>query len=84
MNTTGQTNQTSTTGVVSLLFGISAFTILPLLGAIAAILIGKMSLQEAPGNGFARAGIFLGWLNLGLFAAGGVLVLLGLLFFMPV
>ncbi|MBB5016593.1 DUF4190 domain-containing protein [Rehaibacterium terrae] len=65
------TPQTSATAVISLIFGILAWTVLPLLGAIVAIVTGHVARSEirhsqgaVAGDGMAIAGLVLGWLQL--------------------
>jgi tetrahydromethanopterin S-methyltransferase subunit C len=78
--------RTSSLAVVSLISGIASFFIVPLLGAIAAIITGNMAKKEIRqssgrlgGSGMATWGQILGWINLGI---GFVGVCLGLLFFL--
>jgi len=63
--------QNSSLAVVSLLFGIASFIILPFLGGIAAIISGGMAKKEIrqsagrlTGWGMASWGTILGWLNI--------------------
>ncbi len=63
----------STMAIVSLVAGIAGWTILPFLGAIAAIITGHMAKSEIKksmgmitGNGMATAGLVLGYLNIAL------------------
>jgi len=63
--------QTSSLAVISLISGIASFFILPLLGAIAAIITGGMAKKEIrqsagrlTGGGMATWGTILGWLNI--------------------
>ncbi len=65
------TPQTSATAVISLIFGILAWTVLPLIGAIVAIVTGHVARSEirhgqgaVAGDGMAIAGLVLGWLQL--------------------
>jgi hypothetical protein len=80
--------QTSTTAVLSLVFGIICWIALPLLGAIVAVVCGHAArgeIRRAPagtidGDGMALAGMILGYLHLALTAliiCGVALVLLG-------
>jgi hypothetical protein len=79
--------QSSSLAVISLIAGIASFFILPLLGAIAAIITGSMAKKEIrasrgrmSGEGMASAGMILGWINIGLSVIGiclAVLVLVG-------
>lgn len=70
--------QTNTLALVSLISGIASWIFLPFLGSIVAVITGHMakreisnSLGNQTGDGFATAGLILGYLNLGL----GLLVL---------
>ena len=73
MNTTAPT--TSTTAILSLVFGIASWFALPFLGAIVAIVCGHIARGEihraAPGaiggDGLALGGLILGYLHLLLF-----------------
>jgi hypothetical protein len=72
---------TSGMAIASLVLGIGGLTILPLLGSIAAIILGYMARKDirhrpgqVSGDGLALAGIVLGWISVGL-------AVLGLLFF---
>lgn len=70
MNTT--VPRTSTTAVVSLIFGIVAWVALPFLGALIAVITGHVARSEirhAPaasveGDGMALAGLILGYVQL--------------------
>lgn len=72
--------QTSSAAVVSLVFGVLGWTVLPVIGAIVAIVCGHVAradIRRAPdgsldGDGLAIAGLVLGWLQVGI----GVMVLL--------
>jgi len=64
---------TNTLAIVSLVFGILAWTVVPLVGAIVAIITGHMARGELrvsqpagheTGDGLAVAGLVLGWLQL--------------------
>lgn len=64
---------TSTLAVVSLISGITGFTIFPVLGGIVALITGYMARGEtrstpprAGGDGMATAGIVLGYIQIGL------------------
>lgn len=75
--------RTNTTAVVSLVFGILAWTVLPLVGSIVAIVAGHMARSELArlppgsesGDGIALAGLILGWVQLALVLAGLVAVI---------
>lgn len=75
--------ETSALAIISLVFGILAWTVLPLLAAVIAIITGHLARSQIraahgdlQGDGLAVAGLGLGYLNLALFMLG--LVLLGL------
>lgn len=64
---------TSTLAVVSLVFGILGWTLLPAIGSIVAIITGHMARKEIrnsgrqiDGDGMAVAGLVLGWISVGL------------------
>jgi hypothetical protein len=68
---TGQSKQTSTLAVVSLVFGILAWILVPVIGAIVAIITGHMARSEIrrsggaiEGDGLAVAGLVLGYVSL--------------------
>ncbi len=79
--------QSSSLAVISLISGIASFFIVPLLGAIAAIITGGMAKKEIrasqgrmKGEGMATAGIIMGWINVALMVVGiclTVLILVG-------
>ena len=79
--------QTSTLAVISLISGIASYFIVPLLGAIAAIITGNMAKKDIKesagrltGDDMAKWGMILGWINIGLSLIGlcvGMLILLG-------
>ena len=75
--------QTSSMAVVSLVLGIASYFVIPLLGAIAAVITGnlaKKEIQQDPenlsGEGLARWGMILGWVNIGISVIGMCLALL--------
>ena len=80
--------QTSSLAVISLISGIASFFIVPLLGAIAAVITGNMAKKEIrqsagrlSGEGMATWGMILGWVNIALSVIGlclGLLAFLGL------
>lgn len=81
MNT--QIRQTSTLAVVSLVFGLLAWTFVPILGAIVAIITGHLARGEIrrdpermEGDGLALAGLILGYLSLLM----AVIVIMALIF----
>jgi len=73
---------TSTTAIVSLIFGIGCWFALPLIGAIVAIVCGhtaRAEIRRAPpgsidGDGMALTGMLLGYLHL-VFAVFAVMIL---------
>ena len=81
--------QTSSLAVISLISGIASYFIVPLLGAIAAIITGNMAKKEIrqsagrmTGEDMAKWGMILGWINIGLSLIGlcvGMLILLGVI-----
>ena len=82
-----QSTTTSTLAIVSLVFGILTWLLLPFIGAIVAIVCGHLARSEirrAPagtvveGNGMAIAGLVLGYVHLA-FAVLAVLVIIGVL-----
>jgi len=90
MNSTART--TSTTAIVSLVFGIICWIAIPFIGAIVAVICGhaaRAEIRRAPpgsidGEGMATAGLILGYAHLALFVLFMLLVftfLGGLAFF---
>jgi len=62
---------TSTLAIVSLITGITGWTILPMIGSLVAVITGHMAKSEIKksmgslgGNGMATAGLVLGYLSL--------------------
>ena len=83
------TRTTSTMAIVSLVFGILSWIVLPFIGAIVAVVCGHMARSEirhAPvdavleGDGMAVAGLVLGYLHL-VVVTLGLVALFGVLFF---
>ncbi|HZP65852.1 MAG TPA: DUF4190 domain-containing protein [Rudaea sp.] len=83
---------TSTTAIVSLVFGIVCWVAIPFIGALVAVICGHVAraeIRRAPpgmieGDGMALIGLILGYLHLALFALAILLVfgfLGGLAFF---
>jgi hypothetical protein len=80
------TPATSGLAIASLVLGIGGLTLLPLIGSIAAIILGYMARSdirkrpgEVTGDGLAMAGLVMGWIAvglsiLGLLAGTGLLV----------
>ena len=65
--------QTSTLAIVSLIFGVLSWIVIPLLGSLVAIITGHMARAEIrreperlDGDGMALAGLILGYLAIGL------------------
>ena len=83
-NPSSYPRQTSSLAVISLISGIASFFIVPLLGAIVAIITGnkakrqiRQSRGRLGGSGMATWGKILGWINLAISFVG---ICLGLLF----
>ncbi|MBA8886450.1 hypothetical protein FHW12_000641 [Dokdonella fugitiva] len=85
-------SRTSTTAVLSLVFGIVCWFALPFIGAVAAVICGHLArgeIRRAPpgtieGDGMAIAGLVLGWVHLALFLLAFMAIMLffgGLAFF---
>ena len=77
--------QTCTTATVSLIFGILSWCLLPIIGAIVAIVAGHMARGEIrrsngtlDGDGMAVTGLVLGWAHLAFIV---IAVLMFVLFF---
>ncbi|MFW5713898.1 MAG: DUF4190 domain-containing protein [Brevefilum sp.] len=73
--------QTSSLAVVSLVLGIASYFVIPLLGAIGAIITGNLARKEIrqnpetlSGEGIAKWGMILGWVNIGLSVIAGCFV----------
>ncbi|HAF47970.1 MAG TPA: hypothetical protein DCL08_01860 [Anaerolineaceae bacterium] len=85
----GYGQQTSSLAVISLISGIASYFIIPLIGAIAAIITGNIAMKEIresagqyTGESMARWGMILGWINIGLSVVGlciAVLAIAGVL-----
>ena len=78
--------QTSSLAVISLISGIASFFIVPLLGALAAIITGNMAKKEIrqsmgrmTGESMATWGMILGWINIALSVLAGCFILLSFL-----
>lgn len=76
----------STMALLSLIFGIAAYFVLPGLGALVAIILGHLGKSEIrksagmlKGNGMATAGLILGYVQIGLI----VLSVCALIFVLP-
>jgi len=75
------TAQTSTAALVSLIFGIASYLVLPFIGGIVAIIAGHMARKEIreaqgrlSGDGMALAGLILGYAHFALFCVAMVIV----------
>jgi ABC-type spermidine/putrescine transport system permease subunit II len=75
--------QTSSLAVISLISGIASYFVVPMLGAIAAIITSNMAKKEIKesagqltGEGLAQAGMILGWINIGLTTIGFFITML--------
>jgi hypothetical protein len=80
----------SSLAIVSLVSGIAAWVILPIIGGIIAIITGHMAKREInessgeiTGNGMATAGLVLGYLQIGLTCAAVCAITLIALFLVP-
>lgn len=76
----------STMALLSMIFGIAAYLILPGIGALAAVILGHLGKSEIKksagmlkGNGMATAGLILGYIQIGL----SVLSLCAIIFILP-
>jgi hypothetical protein len=72
---------TNTLAVVSMVLGIASFFILPVVGAIAAVITGHMARGQIRqtgegGSGMALAGLILGYVHLALAVIGIVVVVI--------
>jgi magnesium-transporting ATPase (P-type) len=79
----GSLGRTSGLAVASLVLGIVGLVAIPLVASIAAIVLGRNAQRDIArdprleGEGFATAGIMLGWIGVGLVLLG-VLLIIGL------
>ncbi|MBV2207936.1 MAG: DUF4190 domain-containing protein [Thermomonas sp.] len=85
MSTPLPVRQTSTLAVVSLVFGILGWNLLPFIGSVVAVITGHMARKEIrqsagqlEGDGLAVAGLVMGYLIIGLGILG---ILATILFF---
>lgn len=69
---TAEVPQTNTLALVSLISGLASWVVLPIIGSLVAVITGHMAKREIresmgaqTGDGFATAGLILGYLNLG-------------------
>jgi hypothetical protein len=82
--------QNSTLALVSLIAGVASWTVLPFFGAVIAVVTGHMAKKEIQasnmalqGDGFATAGLIMGYLNLAVGLCFCLLILAALLFLIP-
>src|SRR5688572_24300517 len=74
--------QTSTAAVLSLIFGLLSWIILPFIGAVAAVICGHMARSEIKrnaaldGDGLALAGLILGYLHLSVMILSVIAIIL--------
>ncbi len=75
--------QTSTLAVVSLVFGILGWILLPWIGSLVAIVTGHMARKEIrngggrlDGDGLAVGGLILGWASVVLWVLGALVIVL--------
>jgi hypothetical protein len=85
----GYAPKQNTLAIVSLVSGIAAFVVLPLIASIVAVITGHMSLKQLKtsgegGRGMALTGTILGWIGIGLAAIGIVLIILWVIFIVGV
>lgn len=84
--------RTSSTAVISLVFGILSWVVLPFIGAVVAIITGHMARAEirrsvpgtVDGDGLALGGLILGWVHIAAVVLGVLAIFLflgGLAFF---
>jgi len=73
--------------ILSTISGAASFFVIPLIGAIAALITGYMAKSEIKksngmieGEGFAAAGIVMGWINIGLSIMVCCLIILAVVF----
>lgn len=78
---------TSILAILSTISGAASFFVIPLIGAIAALITGYMAKSEIKksngtieGEGFATAGIVMGWINIGLSLIACCLIILAIVF----
>lgn len=86
-----ETQKTSTLAIVSLIAGIAGWTILPLIGSLTAIITGHLAKAEIrdhagqiSGDGFATAGLIMGYLSLALGLCICIFIFGILLFAIPI
>ncbi len=86
----GAPKRDSGLAIASLVCGIAAWTIFPVVAAIAAVITGHLAKKEIResggtmgGDGMALAGLLMGYIQLGLFVLGIIVVLVVLLALVP-
>jgi hypothetical protein len=64
---------TSTSAILSLIFSIAGFVIVPIIGGIVGVILGNSAKKEIAnsggtvgGAGLAQAGVIIGWINIAL------------------
>lgn len=85
----GYAPKTNSLAIVSLVSGIAAFVILPLIASIVAVITGHMSLKQLKtngeaGRGMALTGTILGWVGIGFAVIGIVLIVIWVMFIVGV
>ena len=76
--------------IASLVCGIAAWIIFPVVAAIAAVITGHLAKKEIResgntlgGDGMALAGLLMGYIQLGLFVLFLIIAILAMIFFIP-
>jgi hypothetical protein len=78
--------RTEGNAIASLILGIAAFVVCPLIPAILAVIFGNKAKQNIAadpnleGEGMAKAGVILGWINIGLVAAVALFIVILIVF----
>lgn len=77
----GYAPKTNTLAIFSLIASIVNFIFIPVIGSIVAVITGHMALKQVrtsgeAGRGMALAGTIVGWVGIGLFALGLVIVII--------
>jgi hypothetical protein len=85
-----QVKKDSTLAIISLIAGIAGWTIIPVIGAIVAVVTGHLAKKEIresggalSGDGMALAGIILGYTMIGITLLVIVLIILAVFAFIP-
>ncbi len=82
--------RTSGNAIASLILGIAGLFVFPLIPSILAVVLGRKAREEMAadssvgGDGFASAGVVLGWIGIALSAIGILIAILVLVFFVAV